>query len=179
MTAIGPEPQEQSQGTPEAVAPKAARKASAAKLNRVRKAVEQQIDEFVKSTGFANPAERTDKEGWRWFEYGNVKARAGVVESTSDGELYLRTESLMMEIPADGDEAAALLRELLEANMTIAGSARLGISGEGVFVCSTLPVAALVVREVPGHIESVVALATRLFGETGQGDAAQEPAAEA
>lgn len=168
--ARGHETEAAGQESPGAAVKSKKRTAPVAKPDRVRKAMERQIDEFVKSTGAADPAQRTDPDGWRWFEYGSLRARAGIVEASSDGALYLRTESLVMEVPPDKDEAAALLRELMEANMHIAGPARLAVSGDGVFVCSTIPVAALAVSDVPSHIEAVVALAGKLFGETGQGE---------
>ncbi len=64
-----------------------------------------------------------------------------------------------MELPSDREALFALMRELLEANMTIAGPARLAINGEGVFVCATVPIVELGAGDVPGHIHSVMAIA--------------------
>ena len=113
----------------------------------------------MKKVGYTNPSERTDDHGWRWFEFGLMKGRAGIVQSESDGELYLRAESLVMELPSEEEMVAPLMRKLLEANMTFAGPARLGISGEGVFVCASMPVAELAADDVPAHIHSVMAIA--------------------
>ena len=148
-----------SKAMPRADAPQKSRKMSPAKLKRNKRAAELQIDEFMKRVGYANPSERTDDRGWRWFEFGTMKGRAAVVQSESDGELYLRAESLVMELPSDQEMVTPLMRELLEANMTFAGAARLGISGEGVFVCASIPVAELGDGDVPSHIHSVMAIA--------------------
>ena len=132
---------------------------SEAKLEKVRQATERQIDEFMKRVGYANPSERTDEQGWRWFDYGSAKGRAGIVVSDPGGEMFLRVESLVMGLPSDSDELASLMRELLETNMTIAGPTRLAINGEGVFVCSTMPIVELRSGDVPAHIYSVMTIA--------------------
>jgi hypothetical protein len=169
----------QSQTMSKADAPPVSRKMSPAKLKRLRHATERQIDEFMKRVGYTNPSERTDDHGWRWFEFGSAKGRAGVVESDSDGEMYLRAESLVMELPSDQDMILPLMRELLEANMTIAGSARLAINGEGVFVCATIPIVELAADGVPAHIHSVMAIAEKISApsdeEVKQEGATQEP----
>jgi hypothetical protein len=152
-----------SQTSPEAPAPPVWREMSATKRDKIRKATEQQIDEFMKRVGYANPAERTDENGGRWFNYGSAKGRAGIIESDSDGELFFRVESLVMELPPDENELLPLLRELLEANMTIAGPARMGISGESVFVCATVPLVELVPGDVPAHIHSVMTIAGKMI----------------
>jgi hypothetical protein len=154
-----PRTSKQSQTMPKADAPPVSRKTSPAKLKRLKRATELQIDEFMKRVGYTNPSERTDDHGWRWFEFGSVKGRAGVVKSDSDGELYLRAESLVMELPSEQEMIPPLMRELLEANMTIAGSARLGISGEGVFVCASILADELGAGDVPAHIHAVMAIA--------------------
>ncbi len=152
------------QAKPEADAPPVFRDLSAAKLGKIKHATELRIDAFMKSVGYANPAERTDEEGWRWFDFGSAKGRAGIVESDADGEMFLRAESLVMELPTEKDALLPLMRELLEANMTLAGSARLGISGEGVFVCATIPIVELGSGDVAAHIHSVMAIADS-FGQ--------------
>jgi hypothetical protein len=172
-----PRTSKQSQTMPKADAPPVSRKMSPAKLKRLRHATELQIDEFMKRVGYTNPSERTDDHGWRWFEFGSAKGRAGVVESDSDGEMYLRAESLVMELPSDQGMILPLMRELLEANMTIAGSARLAINGEGVFVCATIPVVELAGDDVPTHIHSVMAIAESFgnpFEQVKQEGASQE-----
>jgi hypothetical protein len=91
--------------------------------------------------------------------------------------MFLRAESLVMRVPSDANELLSLMRELLEANMTIAGSARLGISGEGVFVSATIPVVELAANDVPAHIHSVMAIADS-FGHPPVGEVKQEGASQ-
>lgn len=129
------------------------------KRKEIRQAIENEIDEFIKQVGYANPADLTDEQGWRWFEYGSANGRAGVVESRVDQELFLRAESLVAKLPADQEAALPLMQKLLESNLDIAGSARFGIVGENVFVCATIPVAELVPEDIPNFIHSVMALA--------------------
>ena len=169
---------EQDQQPPDAPPPGSPRKRSAARRKMSRQAVEQQIDAFMVTVGYASPSERTDGHGWRWFEFGSAKGRVGVVQSDSDGELFFRAESLVTELPSEGDELLPLLRELLEANMTIAGSPRLGISGEGVFVCATIPLAELAADGVAANIHSVMSLADRFAGGPSRPDSEPEEAAE-
>jgi hypothetical protein len=133
--------------------------ASAAESKNTKQAVEQQIDDFMKKVGYANPSERTDENGWRWFEYKSARGRAGVVESASDGQTYLRAESLVMQVPADPNVQLSLMNELLETNMTIPGPARLGIGENMVFVCATTPIAKLGADDVPDNIHSVMKIA--------------------
>lgn len=144
---------------PEADAPVASSSGSAAKPEKIRQAAELKIDKFMKRVGYDNPAERTDENGWRWLKFGSAQGRAGVVESDSDGEMYLRAEALAMELPSDPDQALPFMRELLEMNMTIPGAARLGINGQGVFVCGTIPLPGLTVERVAAHIHSVMEIA--------------------
>ncbi len=148
-----------SQTTSGAEAPPVWRELSATKRDKIKHTTEQQIDDFMKRVGYANPSERTDENGGRWFNYGSVQGRAGIIESDADGEMFLRVECRVMEIPSADDELFRLMRELLEANMTIAGAARLGISGESVFVCATVPLVELVPGDVPAHIHSVMTIA--------------------
>jgi hypothetical protein len=137
----------------------ASRKRSAAELDKIKRAAEQQIDEFMKTVGDSNPFGRTDEEGWRWFEYRSVRGRAGIVQSDTDGEMYLRAESLVIELPPDQEVDARLMHDLLQTNMTIPGAARLGITDDGVFAIATLPVSGLRAGDVSILIRSVMALA--------------------
>ncbi len=162
-------------GTPGTDAPPVARQMSDEEIEKIRQATEQEIDDFMKRVGYANPAERTDEQGWRWFNYGSARGRVGIVASQSDGEMFLRAESLVMELPSDQESLFSLMRELLEANMTIAGPARLAINGGGVFVCATVPVVELGAGDVPAHIHSVMAIAES-FGNLAAEQMQQESA---
>ena len=143
-------------------APTASRNKTAAELDEIRRATEKQIDKFMKKAGDSTPLLRTDEEGWRWFEYRSVRGRAGIVQSESDGAMYLRVESLVMELAPEGELDVQLLRELLQMNMTVPSAARIGITNEGVFAIATLPVAELRAGDVATHIRAVMALATNL-----------------
>ncbi len=156
-----------SQTTRDADAPPAWRDLSESKRDKIKKATEQQIDDFMKRVGYANPAERTDENGGRWFNYGSARGRAGLIESDSDGEMFLRVESLVMELPTDEAQVLSLMHELLEANMTIAGPARLGISGDSVFVCATVPLVELVPGDVSAYIHSVMTIADSVANPSG------------
>lgn len=137
----------------------ASQKRSAAELDKIKRAAEQQIDEFMKTVGDSNPFGRTDEEGWRWFEYRSVRGRAGIVQSDTDGEMYLRAESMVIELQPDEEPDSQLMCDLLQTNMTIPGAARLGITNDGVFAVATVPVSGLRAGDVPIHIRSVMALA--------------------
>ena len=134
-------------------------KRSEAKLKRIKQAAEKQIDDFMKQIGCPDPAERTDEHGWRWFEYRSARGRAGVLESESNKEMYLRVESLISALPPDKNQAFQMMHEMLQTNMSIPGPARLGIGDENVYVCATIPAAGLAGSDVPEHIHSVMAIA--------------------
>jgi hypothetical protein len=151
---------------------------SDAESKNTKQAVEQQIDDFMKQVGYANPSERTDENGWRWFEYKSARGRAGVVESASDGQTYLRAESLVMQVPADPNVQLSLMNELLETNMTIPGPARLGIGENMVFVCATTPLAKLGADDVPDNIHSVMEIAAS-FNNPPPGEVTLEEAGQA
>ncbi len=153
---------------PKADAAPKSRTMSPAKRKALRRAAELQIDKFMKRVGYTNPSERIDGDGWRWFEYGSARGRAGIVESGSDRDLFLRAESLVMKLPADQDAIFHLMHDLLQANMNIAGSARLGISGESIFACSTAPVVELAPGDIATHIHSVMALAASFVNPSGE-----------
>lgn len=154
---------ERPQRASEQGAPPGSRKFSAEEMEEIRRETEQRIDEFMKRIGYTDPSRFTDGEGWRWFQYGPARGRAGIVASDPDGEMFLRAESLVMEVPADKDELFTLMRDLLEINMTLAGPTRLAINGQGVFVCATIPIVQLRPGDVPAHIHSVLATAEKFI----------------
>lgn len=170
-----------------AAAQPAAAKESTTEPRYTKQAVEQQIDDFMKQVGYANPSERTDENGWRWFEYKSARGRAAVVDSPSDGQTYLRAESLVMQVPADPNLQLQLMHELLETNMTIPGPARLGIGENMVFVCATTPLTKLTADDVPDSIHSVMEISASFNnpppgevtpGEEAQPQPAPDPAPE-
>lgn len=135
-------------------------KKSAARLDKMKKAAEWQIDEFMKKVGYVNPGERTDADGWRWFDFGGVKGRAGITGSNED--MFLRAEAHAMDLPSDKDRMLTVLRDLMEANMNLAGPARLGIFGESVFVAATMPFIKLTANAAQAHIQPVMEIAATL-----------------
>jgi hypothetical protein len=149
-----------SQDLSAAGAPPVPEKASAEQLMQIRLAAELQIDTFMKMVGYANPAERTDEQGNRWFELGSAKGHAGVVES--DGELFLFAAAPLMALPSDKELMLPLMRELLETNTHVAGSARLGIKHEHVVVTITRPIADLAEGECASCIKAVMIMADSL-----------------
>jgi hypothetical protein len=133
---------------------------------QLRRATEQQIDEFMRNMGCGDPAERTDEEGWRWFSFRSAQGRASVVQST--GEWYLRVEALVMPLPTDANTLFALMQELLSINFNMAGYARLGIGNGVVFVSATAPVAALGANDIPIIISAAMSMADGLGGQLSQ-----------
>lgn len=126
-------------------------------LAQRKQAVEAQIDDFMRKVGYADPAVRTDEEGWRWFALGSAEGRAGVIEK--DGELFLRVEALIMGLPSDKELILPLMRELLEINMSIADPGRVGIRDEAVFATITRPVPELRPDDFAKCIHSVMVIA--------------------
>jgi hypothetical protein len=106
---------------------------SPAELAEVRKAVEKQIDDFLRTVGFPDPAALTDEHGWRHMQLGSASGSAAVVE-LDGGRLFLRAQALVMPLPSDGDLLVPLMRELLELNFGMPMSGRIGIGGEAVWV---------------------------------------------
>jgi len=111
-----------------------------ARLAALRQSAEALIDTFMREVGIANPQEQADEEGWRYLNAGSAQGRVGVVNDSVN--LYLQAEAHVMPLPSDGELIVPLMRELLEFNLNIAGIARVGIRGEGVFVLAAqqLPV---------------------------------------
>lgn len=100
--------------------------------NKLKEATEAQIDAFMKKVGIPDPVNMTDEEGWRFFQLGSARGRAGVIES--EEELYLQVEAPVMPLPSDNDLILPLMRELLELNLTIPLGGKIGISNETVVV---------------------------------------------
>ena len=103
---------------------------SPAELDSVRKAVEGQIDDFLRSIGCPDPAAQTDEKGGRHLQLGSANGRVAVIDV--QGDLFLRAEAPIMQLPSDGDLLVPLMRELLELNFGLPVSGRIGIGGEWV-----------------------------------------------
>lgn len=159
MTETG-RPSRRSKALSEAGASPEAEKASAEKLSQIKQAAESQIDAFMRKVGYANPAERTDERGWRWFNLGSAEGRAAVIES--DGELYLAAEAPIMQLPSDKELILPLMRELLEMNTVLSGTVRLGIKNEWVVATATRMVADLGGNDCAACINAVMRMADNL-----------------
>jgi hypothetical protein len=141
-----------------AAVPTASEPASPADAKAIRRAVERQIDEFLKSVGSPDPAAVTDEHGWRHLEFGSVLGRVGVVE-LKDGALFLRAESRIMPLPSDGDLLVPLMRELLELNFGMPVSGRIGIGGEAVWAEVMLDLSTVRPDAAAWCIQNVMSLA--------------------
>ncbi len=125
-----------------------------------RKAAEGHIDDFLRKVGYENLAERTDEQGWRHVQLESASGRVGVIDA--DGELFLHVEAIVMPLPADKELLLPLMRELLEINLQILGSARLGIAGSKVHVLSARPVEGLSAEDVAAQIYFAMNMANTL-----------------
>jgi hypothetical protein len=123
----------------------------------LKEAVEGQLDDLMRRLGCPDPASYTDEDGWRSFPAGSTHAVAFVTEAES--ELYLHVAAHVMPLPSDRELILPLMRELLELNVTIAGSARFGVRNNGVFVAITEPVDHLDAGAVDHYVGSVATLA--------------------
>jgi hypothetical protein len=153
-------PAKRTQALTAAGAPQPQAKTSPAKLRQMRQAAEAQIDDFMKKIGVANPAELTDEHGWRYFQFGSAEGWAGVIEF--DGDLFLRVHAPIMRVPSDKDLILPLMRDLLELDDFILGSARLGIGNEAVIVSIAQPVVDLGPDDFASCIHRVMKLADDL-----------------
>lgn len=129
-------------------------------LEERRVEVEGLIDEFMKAVGYEDPSSRVDEQGWRYLQRGSAEGRVGVVEMEKN--LLLQAESHIMRLPSDKDLILPLFRELLEYNLLIPGSVRLGIKNENVFAFSALAADNLQREECFQVINSVMSVADDL-----------------
>jgi hypothetical protein len=125
-----------------------------------KEAIEAQIDAFLRKVGVTDPASQTDEKGWRHFQRGSAQGQAGVIKIEEDW--YLRVESSVFPLPGDKDLLLPLMRELLELNITIPGSHRVGIQEQQVFATVTYPLTSLHTGDCAESISSVMALADAL-----------------
>lgn len=128
----------------------------AAERERLRTWACEQIDAFIRRTGMA-PEKFIDEDGWRWFEQGSATGFALVDEV--DGEVYVQVAAGVMPLPADRDLIVPLMRELLELNTSILGSARFGIRNRRVHATVSAKVADLEAADFGVLINEVMALA--------------------
>jgi hypothetical protein len=115
------------------------------------------IDTFLRGVGIKDPATLTDEQGWRYIQLGSAEGRAGV--SREDDNAFLQAEARVMQMPSDKDLILALMRQLLELNLTFVGPVRLGIREDIVFAALQYPVDSLTEDLVGRCIHSVMTLA--------------------
>jgi hypothetical protein len=118
------------------------------------------IDAFMKSVGYKDPSERTDEDGWRYFHLGSAQGFAYVVET--DDDVLFHAAAKVMDLPSDKELTFPLFRELLEINLALSGSARLGVRDKQVFVATTESATLVDGEEYGMHIHRVMALADAL-----------------
>ncbi len=118
------------------------------------------IDDFMKSVGYKDPSERTDEDGWRHFHLGSAQGFAYVVET--DDDVVFHAAARVMDLPSDKELTLPLFRELLELNLMLSGSARLGVRDNRVFVSATESAIMVDSEEYGMHIHRVMALADAL-----------------
>jgi hypothetical protein len=101
------------------------RKLSAADKRAIKKATEAEIDAFLIGAGIKDPLKLTDKRGGRYLPFEDTPAYVSVEEL--EGDLYLRVESKVMELPDDRDQAFVLMNAMLEINASVPGVCRLAV----------------------------------------------------
>ena len=129
-------------------------------LKERRAGAEALIDEFMKMVGYEDPSRYVDEQGWRHLQKGSARGRVGAVEIKKN--LLLQAESPVMPLPSDRDLILPLFRELLEYNLLIPGTVRLGIKDENVFAFSVLAADNLQREECFQVINSVMSVADDL-----------------
>lgn len=140
------------------------RQLSVSARKRIKTAVEAELNDFLIGAGVKDPERLGDRRGGRYLPFEKTPAYACVEEL--EGELYLRVEAKVMDVPADRDAQFALMKELLEVNTTVAGVLRLGVDDGLVIAAGAESLRAL--RE-PGQIIQHIELVVE-FAESAQKD---------
>ena len=101
------------------------RKLSAADKRAITKATEAEIDAFLAGAGIKDPHKLADKRGGRYLPFEDTPAYVCVEEL--EGDLYLRVESKVLDLPDDRDQVFVLMNAMLEINASVPGVCRLAI----------------------------------------------------
>jgi hypothetical protein len=133
---------------------------SKADCQPVMSALEAEIDTFLRKVGYQNLAERTDEAGWRYFDFGSAEGRAGAI--ALEGEVYLRVEAMIMDLPSDGDLILPLTRELLETNFGLPLPGRVSIGHEKVWAEVMSRVTDVHADQVASSIHSTMSFADNI-----------------
>ena len=127
---------------------------------KLKQKAEASIDAFMRKVGYSNLAERIDEDGWRYFELGSAKGRAGVIEN-KDG-ILLCVEAPVCCLPSDNELIVALMREILEYNALVAGDAHVGLVDDQVVVRAVNIVEVMHEDDFGRSIHSVMSIADEL-----------------
>ena len=109
---------------------------SVSSKDEMRRMALEIIDDFMRHVGIEDPSKLTDEEGRRYFACGSARGIAGIVEM--EDELFLRVQAHMMPLPSDKELILPLMRELLAANYSLPGMAKLAMTDSDVFACVML-----------------------------------------
>jgi len=101
------------------------RKLSAADKRAITKATEAEVDAFLAGAGIKEPLKLADKRGGRYLPFEDTPAYVCVEEL--EGDLYLRVESKVLDLPDDRDQVFVLMNAMLEINASVPGVCRLAI----------------------------------------------------
>jgi len=126
-------------------------------LQEMKEGAEDYIDEFMRESGVKDPGALTDAEGHRRLKFGSAEVTAFIAEK--QGDLYLYTDAVVMELPADKELILPLMRELLEVNVAISGSFRFGVRGDKIVASFTDSLQVLEPKDIGRHIRALVSFA--------------------
>ena len=101
------------------------RKLSAADKRAITKATEAEIDAFLAGAGIKEPLKLVDKRGGRYLPFEKTPAYVCVEEL--EGDLYLRVESKVLDLPDDREQVFVLMNAMLEINASVPGVCRLAV----------------------------------------------------
>ena len=134
------------------------RRLSAADKKSLKLAATAAIDAFLVGAGIKDPDKLSDKRGGRYLPFEDTPTYVCVEEL--DGDLYLRVESKVIDLPEDHDALFGLMNLMLETNADIAGVCRLAADDGLVIAAGAENLRALRSPDaVIKHIEQVVEFA--------------------
>jgi hypothetical protein len=123
----------------------------------MKTSVESSIDEFMKSVGYKDPAEKTDSEGWRHFVKGSAQGMCGV--TFENNSLFFKAVAKVMDLPSDKTLILPLMRKLLELNLAIKNEAKIGIKNNIVWLAMMKPAEYMQKSDVPRSINFTMSMA--------------------
>lgn len=106
-------------------------KSSAQDLKKAEVAGWALIDSFMRKVGVKDPEKMTLPDGRRLYHLGSARGTAGLLEV--DGDLFLRVEAHVMQLPSDKELILPLMRELLSINLLMPGLAKMAMGEDSVF----------------------------------------------